>query len=92
MLLSPWLVAQAFFFIPDMAHRLYKLRLGPLVRHRFDNQSKLPTLCPQILGETLHAVASAPKHLLVLQGDHHGAQRANIILMIWSLRQVTIAL
>jgi pimeloyl-ACP methyl ester carboxylesterase len=79
------ILSRTFCSIPNMAQRLYKLRLGPLVRHRFDNQAKLPhiqvptlliygsddTLCPPILGETLHAVASAPKHLLVLQGDHH---------------------
>ena len=68
-----------------MAKRLYKLQLGPLVRHRFDNLAKLPkvtvpvlflygsedTLCPSALGELLHACANMPKHLLILQGDHH---------------------
>lgn len=83
--ISALILSRTFCSIPDMAQRLYKLRLGPLVHHRFDNQAKLPhiqvptllvygsddTLCPAILGETLHAVANAPKHLLVLQGDHH---------------------
>ncbi|WP_309713067.1 alpha/beta hydrolase [Armatimonas sp.] len=82
---SALILSRTFCSIPDMARGLYKIRLGPLVRHRFDNLSKLPhihvptlfiygsddTLCPSILGERLHARANAPKHLLVLQGDHH---------------------
>ena len=79
------ILSRTFCSIPDMAKRLYKLRLGPLVRHRFDNLAKLPkittpvlllygsedTLCPPALGELLHASANTPKHLLILAGDHH---------------------
>jgi uncharacterized protein len=79
------ILSRTFCSIPDMARRLYRLRLGPLIRHRFDSRAKLPklsvpvllvygsddTLCPPVLGEYLYAVANEPKRLLILQGDQH---------------------
>ncbi|MBB6051879.1 alpha/beta hydrolase [Armatimonas rosea] len=83
--LKALILSRTFCSIPDMGRRLFRLRLGPLVFHRFDNQAKLPkvsvpvlllfgsddTLCPPVLGEALLAAANEPKRLVVLEGDQH---------------------
>jgi uncharacterized protein len=79
------ILSRTFYSLSDLSWRVFKLRLGPLLRHRFDTASKLPkihtpilfisggedTLCPAILSEKLYQRANEPKRLLVLSHDRH---------------------